>query len=196
MQLTILTVAAGDTQPEKRKALQVISELNEQYQGRLELLPGFSPDGAAKLTLAFVWGEADDALERSLQEAGETLLFQKSTRVAVDLTKRAEVLAQLEAKARLDTLLNANRGTFKTVVFDEGSFWGVLERELRRIADKELGVSSSPVNLRPQLGATYLPRPRLLNLLPDTAGHVVHLEAPYGNGKSVLAAQWAEGLER
>ena len=195
MQLALLIVSAGDTQPEKRKALQVISELNEQYQGQLELLPSFSPDGAARVTLAFVWSETVDVLERSLQGAGETLLFQKSTRVVVDLTKRAEVLARLEAKERLDTLLSANRGTFKTVMFDEGSFWSVLERELRRVADKQLGVNSNLINLRPQLGGTYLTRPRLMNMLPDTPGHVVHLEAPYGNGKSVLAAQWAEGLE-
>jgi hypothetical protein len=41
----------------------------------------------------------------------------------------------------------------------------------------------------------YLERPRLLNRLPDSAGHVVWLEAPYGYGKSVLASQWAERLE-
>ena len=38
-------------------------------------------------------------------------------------------------------------------------------------------------------------RRRLLNMLPQEAGYVVCLEAPYGYGKSVLAMQWAERLE-
>jgi DNA-binding SARP family transcriptional activator len=41
----------------------------------------------------------------------------------------------------------------------------------------------------------YLERPRLLRRLPDSAGYIVWLEAPYGYGKSVLAAQWAAQLE-
>ena len=51
------------------------------------------------------------------------------------------------------------------------------------------------VGLRPDPGL-YLERPRLLEQLPDAAGYVVWLEAPYGHGKSVLAAQWAWNLER
>lgn len=51
------------------------------------------------------------------------------------------------------------------------------------------------IRLRPTPSAHYLPRPRLLARLPDTPGHVVVLEAPYGYGKSVLAAQWADDLE-
>lgn len=39
------------------------------------------------------------------------------------------------------------------------------------------------------------PRTRLLGSLPDASGWVVWLEAPYGYGKSVLAAQWAQTLE-
>src|SRR5690606_14259512 len=41
----------------------------------------------------------------------------------------------------------------------------------------------------------YLSRPRLLEQLPEEAGFVVWLEAPYGYGKSVLASQWAQHLE-
>lgn len=45
------------------------------------------------------------------------------------------------------------------------------------------------------VGTPLLQRNRLLEALPDTAGHVVWLRAPYGYGKSVLAAQWAAELE-
>lgn len=48
---------------------------------------------------------------------------------------------------------------------------------------------------RPQTGARYIERRRLLDRLPDEPGYVVWLEAPYGYGKSVLASQWAQGLE-
>ncbi len=51
-------------------------------------------------------------------------------------------------------------------------------------------------SFRPQVDSRYVPRPRLLEQLPDEAGFVVLLEAPYGYGKSVLASQWAERLER
>jgi DNA-binding SARP family transcriptional activator len=37
----------------------------------------------------------------------------------------------------------------------------------------------------------YVSRERLLEDLPDETGYIVWLEAPYGYGKSVLAAQWA-----
>lgn len=48
---------------------------------------------------------------------------------------------------------------------------------------------------RPKIGPLLRPRPRLLERLPDSPGWTVWLEAPFGYGKSVLAAQWAEGLE-
>jgi len=48
---------------------------------------------------------------------------------------------------------------------------------------------------RPRPSSLYLARRRLLGRLPDSAGHVVWLEAPFGYGKSVLAAQWADLLE-
>src|SRR5690606_4434002 len=50
-------------------------------------------------------------------------------------------------------------------------------------------------SVRPAESPHHLPRPRLLELLPDQAGFVVWLEAPYGYGKSVLASQWAWELE-
>ncbi len=51
-------------------------------------------------------------------------------------------------------------------------------------------------SVRPAASPYYLRRPRLLEQLPDAAGFVVWLEAPYGYGKSVLASHWAETLER
>lgn len=52
------------------------------------------------------------------------------------------------------------------------------------------------IGFRPKTSELYLERPRLLNLLPDSEGYVVWLEAPYGYGKSVLSSQWAEILEK
>ena len=205
-QLELRIVSGGDTQREQRTAFHVITALNEHYGGQLELLPGFSSREASDastsapevdIALVIVWNEADEGLEGALQHtrAREKLLFKKTAQIALDLSKQAEVLQKLTAKARLDKLLSATQ-TFKIILFDADDFQDVLGRELRRIADKRLGVSSGPVDLRPQLGSTYLSRPRLLKLLPDTPGHVVCLEAPYGYGKSVLAAQWAEVLGR
>ena len=51
------------------------------------------------------------------------------------------------------------------------------------------------IGFRPKPSALFLERPRLLRLLPEEAGYVVWLEAPYGYGKSVLSAQWASKLE-
>lgn len=51
------------------------------------------------------------------------------------------------------------------------------------------------MSFRPETGARYLERSRLLALLPEQPGFVVWLEAPYGYGKSVLASQWAATLE-
>ncbi len=51
------------------------------------------------------------------------------------------------------------------------------------------------LDFRPSASAHFLPRPRLLGLLPQHAGHVVLFEAPYGYGKSILASQWARSLE-
>jgi len=51
------------------------------------------------------------------------------------------------------------------------------------------------IGVRPTPTARYVPRPRLLERLPDAPGYVVWLEAPYGYGKSVLTMQWAERLE-
>lgn len=50
-------------------------------------------------------------------------------------------------------------------------------------------------SVRPTATPYYLRRPRLLEQLPDAAGFVVWLEAPYGYGKSVLASHWAATLE-
>jgi tetratricopeptide (TPR) repeat protein len=52
------------------------------------------------------------------------------------------------------------------------------------------------IGFRPKTSELYIERLRLLNLLPDSEGYVVWLEAPYGYGKSVLSNQWAEVLEK
>jgi len=52
------------------------------------------------------------------------------------------------------------------------------------------------IGLRPSASKHYLQRDHLLKLLPDIPGYVTWLEAPYGYGKSVLATQWAERLEK
>ena len=51
------------------------------------------------------------------------------------------------------------------------------------------------IGLRPKPSTLFLERPRLLRLLPEEAGYVVWLEAPYGYGKSVLISQWMAQLE-
>jgi DNA-binding SARP family transcriptional activator/tetratricopeptide (TPR) repeat protein len=51
------------------------------------------------------------------------------------------------------------------------------------------------LNLRPRLGEQFLERRRLLERLPEEPGYVVWLQAPYGYGKSILAAQWGQELE-
>lgn len=51
------------------------------------------------------------------------------------------------------------------------------------------------LDFRPRSSDLYLPRSRLLDVMPDEPGHAVWLEAPYGYGKSVLASQWADRLE-
>ena len=52
------------------------------------------------------------------------------------------------------------------------------------------------IGLRPKASNLFLERPRLLRMLPEEAGYVVWLEAPYGYGKSVLTSQWASKLEQ
>jgi DNA-binding SARP family transcriptional activator len=51
------------------------------------------------------------------------------------------------------------------------------------------------IGLRPKASNLFLERPRLLRMLPEEAGYVIWLEAPYGYGKSVLTSQWASKLE-
>jgi DNA-binding SARP family transcriptional activator len=51
------------------------------------------------------------------------------------------------------------------------------------------------IGLRPKASNLFLERPRLLRMLPEEAGYVIWLEAPYGYGKSVLTSQWASRLE-
>lgn len=50
-------------------------------------------------------------------------------------------------------------------------------------------------SFRPQANTGYLQRQRLIDGLPDQAGFVVWLEAPFGYGKTILASQWADLLE-
>ena len=200
-ELSIRIASAGDMSLERRTALQVIAELNEAYKGRLALAPTTAPRDAAAVLLALAWSEPSESLEEALTAGpaadgpGDRLLFEKTARVPLDLADRAAVMAKLEARARLDALLQAARASFTVVPFEDGELWSALERQLRRIADRTLGEEPEAVSMRPRLEGMYVGRPRLLDWLPDAPGHVVHLEAPYGYGKSVLAAQWAGQLE-
>lgn len=64
-----------------------------------------------------------------------------------------------------------------------------------QIGPQTLYTQGSVTGLRPKASALFLERPRLLRLLPEEAGYVVWLEAPYGYGKSVLISQWIRRLE-
>lgn len=154
-------------------------------------------DDAPTIALALAWNEADDGFESALtvaSGAAERLLFTRTDPVPLALDDRDEVLRRLGARERLDDLLHRHAEAFRVVAYaDDVSV--AVERELTRIVDARLGIGSGPVDLRPRLDGTWLERPRLLRRLPDTPGHVVVLEAPYGSGKSVLAAQWAASLE-
>lgn len=194
-QLHILLLAAEDVAVEKKELLQIIVDLNNRYDGKAEILASLDTASKPDLTVAIVWTEAKPELA-NVPAGAEKLLFSKTDSTRLDLSKRDEVLKRLEQKEQLDMQL-ARLEDWRKLSFGEANpFIGVVERELRRFVDAQLGISSEVLSLRPQLGSTYVSRPRLLEQLPDDIGHVVHLEAPYGYGKSVLAAQWAAQLER
>ncbi len=196
LRLEVFLIVAPDSQPEKRTCLQVIAALNAKYQGQLEFLPRFTLN-APDLTLILVWSEADQPFATTLKRAetpDQSLLFRKTDPVAFDLGNRAKVLEKLERRELLDKVLEEH-ATLTPIPFSEAHFYNVLERELEHVANKRLGISSTALNFRPQPSSLYLQRKRLLKELPDTLGHVVQLVAPYGYGKTVLAAQWAEQLE-
>ena len=195
-QLTICIVAAEDIQVEKQAALGLIADLNADYKGKLELRPVDASDGiAADLIVVIVWAAPDPALSEAFTTStAEKRIFKKTSLVPLDLSDRAGIADRLEQKQQLDALLAGQANDWKTVLFDSGIV-GVLESELKSLINARLGVAAEALNLRPHLGDTYLERSRLLKLLPDSSPHVVVLEAPYGYGKSVLAAQWAAQLE-
>ena len=125
-ELSIRIASAGDMSLERRTALQVIAELNEAYKGRLALAPTTAPRDAAAVLLALAWSEPSESLEEALTAGpaadgpGDRLLFEKTARVPLDLADRAAVMAKLEARARLDALLQAARASFTVVPFEDG----------------------------------------------------------------------------
>jgi DNA-binding SARP family transcriptional activator len=200
--LTVVIVAADDVERERRDALHVIADL-DRSNDRLDLRPAIDPDpdNPAELALVIVGGETDDAFVAALAAAANaerTWLFTDTAPVAVDLGDRAAVLEKLERRTALDTLLDSHAGRWQRTIAFAGAagFAPALERELKGFLATRLGLGHPAVSLRPQGADSYLARPRLLQRLPDAPGHVVWLEAPYGYGKSVLAAQWADTLER
>ncbi len=150
----------------------------------------------ADVALLFAWNDVDDTFVAALERASHakiTVVVRRATPAPVDLGDRAAVLDKLARRERLDAALAAHDAALR-VIPDDADPGAATERELAR-ALAVLGVGAGTVDLRLRLDRGYLPRERLLRLLPDAPGHVVVLEAPFGSGKSVLAAQWAEGLE-
>jgi DNA-binding SARP family transcriptional activator len=199
--LTVTIVAADDVERERHDALQVIADL-DRSSDRLDLRAvDPDPDDPAELALVIVGSEANDALEAALAAsatAERSWLLTDTAPVAVDLGDRDAVLAKLERRAALDALLDTHAARWQRTIPFAGvaGFAPALERELKGLLATRLGLGDTAVSLRPQGTDSYLARPRLLRRLPDAPGHIVWLEAPYGYGKSVLAAQWADALER
>ncbi len=195
-QLSILILATEDVALERKELLQIMPDLNKYYEGKVEILASLDISAKADLTLAIVWTEANPSLASKQGSSGKILL-RKTDAVKLDLAKRNEVLKRLEQKELLDTQLASLDGNWRRLEFgDNNPFRGVVENQLKRFIDHYLGISSERLSLRPQLGNIYVKRNRLLEQFPDDIGHVVYLEAPYGYGKSVLAAQWAADLEK
>ena len=195
-QLKVLILAADDVSPEKNELFQLMAELNKQYAGQAELISVLDPKIPADLVLALLWTQAQPDLAAT-SSARFKYLLRKTDTVRLDLSQRDEILQRLEQKAVLDAQLTSLSDDWQHFAFgEENPFIGVAESTLKRFIDSHLGISSELLSLRPQLGTAYVSRPRLLEQLPDEVGHIVHLEAPYGYGKSVLAAQWAAQLEK
>lgn len=178
-------------------ALVAIDRLNRRLAREVRLLvaDGDAAEGA-DVILLFAWNEIDDAFEAAVARASRAktaTVLRRSAPAPVDLSDRDGVLRKLEGRERLDALL-ADPGRTLRVLAVGADLVAAVERELTR-ALAVLGLGSGIVDLRPRLDRGILPRDRLLRLMPDAPGHVVALEAPFGSGKSVLAAQWAEALE-
>lgn len=196
-ELRIAIASAPDAAATRRRALETIAALNVRLAGQATLAPVPAPSEDAEVALVLAWNEADDAFAEVLARsatAPDTVLFARTDPPAVALADRAEVLRRLAARERLDELVDRYRERIRLVPY-ERDVGAAVERELVRLIEARTGLRAAPLDVRPRLDGTYLERPRLLRRLPDTPGHVVVLTAPYGSGKSVLAAQWAAQLE-
>jgi DNA-binding SARP family transcriptional activator/tetratricopeptide (TPR) repeat protein len=188
---------APDAREMRVAAATVIERMNRRLAREVRLLVvDTDAADAADVALLFAWNEADRAFEKALARAPlakTTIVLRRSTPALVDLGDREAVLRRLAARERIDALLAGLRGHARVLAVgdDPGT---AIERELTR-ALAALGLGSSAIDTRPRLDHGFLRRERLLRLMPDAPGHVVALEAPYGSGKSVLAAQWADALE-
>ena len=133
----------------------------------------------------------------------DILMYQKTAEVNVSLSQRTELLNKLEQKEVLERFLETwffeNETSLKEAFqsfAEPAAFSKDLKAQLETWLNQRLH-DQMPKRLsnRPKLGATYVWRKRLLQSLPDERGYVVTLEAPYGYGKSILAAQYATDLE-
>jgi DNA-binding SARP family transcriptional activator len=193
----IALCAAPDEREAQIAAMVAIDRLNRRLAREVRLVVADDDAaGGADVALLFAWNEVDHAFEAALARAAHAktaTVLRRSTPALVDLGDREGVRRLLEGRERLDALLAGGAAAVRVVaVGDEPG--AAVERELTR-ALAVLGVGPSAVDLRPRLDHGFLPRERLLRLMPDAPGHVVALEAPFGSGKSVLAAQWADALE-
>ena len=193
----IAIASAPDATAARRRALEAIAALNVRLAGRATFVPVAEPADDAEVAVVLAWNEADDAFAAALERTAavsDTVLFARTDPPAISLSDRAEVLRLLAARERLDVLVDRHRDGLRLVSY-EHDVGAAVERELVRLIEARTGIRAAPLDLRPRLDGTYVERPRLLRRLPDTPGHVVVLTAPYGSGKSVLAAQWAAQLE-
>jgi len=199
---------ADDVQDEVQQYLIQLESLKTKYLNRLDIVIQEELGGEADVLIIIVWNQVTPDFEEQVKLALDVYdlenvkfkLFVKQAKVAVDLSDRVVLAQQIEQRERLEQLLQHVTKTIEVdntpLVFDTTEDFAIQFSDyLEQIANQRLSMDGKAMSFRPQLNSTYLERPRLLELLPDSAGYVVWLEAPYGYGKSILAAQWAKDLE-
>ena len=197
-------IYANDIKNELQHSQIVTESLNTVYSKQLKIIVEEVPADTTDVIIIVLWNELSETLEQQIQAAlkhhktskTKVLLFKKNAQVAVDLTDRQLLMKRIEKKETLELFLSSTLAEHDPILFDTSEEFELrFSEKLEYLISKRLGTPTTPISFRPQLGSTYLERPRLLELLPDSAGYVVWLEAPYGYGKSILAAQWAKQLE-